>query len=276
MMQSRKGILLVILGAICFSGSGVLSKFTSWSALATAGFRCIPAGLLMALFRGGFRIRMTKGNWIGALGCSSTSILFIIANRMTTAANAIVLQYAMPAVVILLELVIYRRKPTKAQGITCLLVLSGVILCSAQSLGKGNLAGDMLALFTAFTYALVFFCNRLPDAKPTDYNFLGILLGIPFALFAIRDRVSLTAPDLLAQLAMGVCLSVGYTLVSRGLEQVSPLTGALTSNIEPVLNPLWVFLFLGEFPGWLSILGAVIVLGTVTVYTLRCQRTGSM
>lgn len=273
MNNNRKGVLLVTLAAISWSFSGVLSKYITWSGLSIAGVRAIPAVFFMALMRGGFRVRLTGANLLGAFGCASTSIIFIVANKLTTSANAIVLQYAMPAVVILLVALVYRQKPGRLDVVTCVCVMLGVILCSVQSLSGGHIAGDLLALLTAFTYALVFFCNRLPGANSMDYNFLGLILCCPFALFALGDpNATFTVGNLLALLAMSVCLALGYFLVSLGLKAVSPVSAALTSNIEPVLNPIWTFLFLGEFPGWLSIAGAVVVLGTVTAYSILSTR----
>ena len=273
MNGKRKGVLLVTLAAAVWSFSGVLSKSVTWSGLSIAGARAIPAVLLMALMRGGFRVKLTGANLLGAFGCAGTSVIFIVANKLTTSANAIVLQYAMPAVVILLTWLVYRQKPRRLDVVTCALVLLGVILCSIQGMSGGHIAGDLLALFTAFTYALVFFCSRLPGVSSMDYNFMGLILCCPFALFALGDPgAAFTVSNVLGLLAMGVCLSLGYFLVSLGLKTVSPVSAALTSNIEPVLNPVWTFLFLGEFPGWLSIAGAVIVLSAVTVFSVLSER----
>lgn len=272
-MKDKKGILLVVLAALSWSVAGVLGKYTTWSPLATAGMRAIVAAIIMAIVRGGIKIKITKGNLLGAFGCAATSILFIIANKLTTSANAIVLQYAMTAVVILLNWLVYRQKPTKRDAFTCVCVITGVALCSADELSGGGMLGNLLAIITAFTFALVFFCSRMPDANATDYNFLGILLCTPFVLFAFGDAgATLTTSNILAQLGMGLGLSGGYIFISKGMKTVSPLSAAITSNIEPVLNPLWVFIFLGEAPGILAIVGAVIVLGTVTWYSLPARR----
>lgn len=266
---SRKGTLLVTLSAILWSFAGVLGKYVTWSGFSLAGARAFLAVLMMAAVRRSFRIRWTRANLLGAFGCAGTSVFYMVANKLTSSANAIVLQYAMPVVVILLCWLIYHQKPTPRDAITCVFVLIGVILCSAQSLSGGNIVGDLIALGTAFTYALVFFCSGMKNATPMDYNFLGLILCVPCAIYIPFDPgATFTTGNLLGILGMSVCLFGGYTLISLGMKTVSPVSAALTSNIEPVLNPLWVFLFLGQFPGWLTIAGAAVVLGTVTVYTL--------
>lgn len=272
-MKKHMGTILVILGAISFSGAGVLGKYTSWSALPTAGMRAIVAAVIMAVARGGVRVKLTRGNLLGAFGCAATSIVFVMANKLTTAANAIVLQYAMPAVVILFCWIFYGQRPGRRDIVCALCVLAGVIMCSADKMGGGSMIGNLLAIGTAFTYALVFFCSHMPDADAESYNFLGIALCTPCILFAINDPgASFTTGNVLALTGMGLCLAGGYILISRGMKTVSPISAAITANIEPVLNPMWVFIFLGEAPGMLAIIGSILVLGTVTVYSLPARR----
>jgi len=268
-MNEKKGTLLVALAAISWSVAGVLGKYTTWTPLATAGMRALIAACVMALARGGVRVNLTRGNLLGAFGCAATSIIFVIANKLTTAANAIVLQYAMPAVVILLCWIFYHQKPSRRDAITCVCVLTGVIFCSLDDLSTDGMLGNLLAISTAFTFALVFFCSRLPDANAVDYNFLGLVLATPCLFFAFgSEECTFTLSNMLALLGMGVGLAGGYILISKGMKIVSPLSAAITSNIEPVLNPIWVFVFLGEAPGAMAVIGAVIVLTTVTIYSL--------
>jgi len=268
-MNQKKGTLLVVLAALSWSVAGVLGKYTTWSPLATAGFRSIIATIIMAIVRGGIKVNLTKANLLGAFGCTATSIIFVMANKLTTAANAIVLQYAMTAVIILFNWLIYRQKPTRRDAITALFVIIGVVLCSADDLSGGSMLGNFLAIVTAFTFALVFFCSKLPGASATDYNFLGLALGMPCILFAINDPgATFTVSNILALTGMGLGLAGGYIFISYGMKYATPLSAAITANIEPVLNPIWVFIFLGEAPGVTAILGAIVVLTTVTIYSI--------
>lgn len=273
-MQKKTGPLFVALAATFWSGAGVLGKNATWAPLSTTGARAIVALLIMALFRGGFRVRLSKGNLLGALGVSVTSILFMAANKLTTAANAIVLQYAMPVFVILLVFLIYRQKPVRRDIVTTVFVLAGVFLCSADSFGGGNLLGDALALLSGFTYSFVFLCARMKDTDPREYAFLGIAFCTPLSLFAITDPgATFTLENALTFLGLGICLAGGYLLIAVGMRTTSPMAAAIAANIEPVLNPLWVFLFLGEKPGPLAVAGAVLVLLTVTVYSVTARDT---
>ena len=175
----------------------------------------------------------------------------------------------MTAVVILLNWLVYHKKPSARDTITAVLVITGVVLCSADDLSGGSMLGNLLAIVTAFTFALVFFCSKLPGANATDYNFIGLALCTPCILFAFNDPgATFTPGNILALLGMGLGLAGGYGFISKGMKYATPLSAAITANIEPVLNPIWVFIFLGEAPGLTAILGAIIVLTTVTLYAL--------
>lgn len=271
-MRKNTGPLFVALAAACWSGAGVFGKSVTWSPLATTGMRAIIAALVMVLFRRGFRVRLSRGNLLGALCVSVTSILFMAANKLTTAANAIVLQYAMPVFVILLVWLIYHQKPVRRDVVTTVFVLAGVFLCSADSIGGGNLLGDALALLSGFTYSFVFLCARMKDTDPREYALLGVSLCMPLSLFAIGDPgATFTLSNALAFHGLGLCLAGGYLFIAVGMRHTSPMTAAIASNIEPVLNPIWVFLFLGEKPGPLAVAGAALVLLTVTVYSVTAR-----
>ena len=275
MNARRIGALHVALGAICWSFAGVLGKSLPWNAVTTNGARSLVAALLLALARRTPKVKVTKGTLLGALGVALTGVLFMAANKLTSAANAIVLQYAMPVFVIGFSWLFLGQKPGRRQLIIAGLILLGVILCSWDGLSGGSPLGDLLALLSAVTFAMVFFCARLPGADPQDYSYLGVLFCVPCLLYGFFDPgMTLEPIHLLLAAGMGFCLAGGYYFVSLSMSRVEPITAALLSNLEPILNPVWVFLFLGEAPGALSVVGAAIVLTTATVYALMpAERT---
>lgn len=271
MSKQKIGALEVFLAALCWSFAGVFCKWLPWSSFTIIGMRSITAALVLGLSRKSFKTRLSRGNWLGALGMSATSVLFLSATKLTSSANAIVLQYAAPAVVIALCWIVFGQKPSGRDILVAALVLCGVVLCSWKGLseGGGRLLGDILGILSALTYSLVFFCAKLKDANALDYNYLGALLCLPFSLYAFFDpNMTMKFTHLLAIAAMGLCLAGGYYFISRSLTRVSPITSALLANLEPVLNPIWVFLFLGEDPGRMSVIGSAVVILTVTVYSL--------
>lgn len=268
------GALCIILGCLAWSFAGVLSKWTPWGAYSIIGARSLFTVMVFAAKRRIIKPSFSRGNWIGAFGVAATSALFIIANKMTSAANAIVLQYAMPVVVILGYWIFQGKKPSLLDAGTGLLVLLGVALCFMGGFRRGALLGDALALLSAFTFALVFFAARMEDADTTEYAYLGNLLGSLFLIALPFDPGFTLAPGALISVTlMGVCLSLGYLLFSSGMKAgVHPVTASILANVEPVMNPFWAFVFLGENPGALSLFGAALVLFSVSAYSLFKSR----
>ncbi len=275
MSKSRLGALQVALAAVSWSFAGVFSKSLPWNAFTTNGMRSLIAALLLALARGTPKVKLTKGTLLGAAGVAATSVLYMAATKLTTSANAIVLQYAMPVFVILFSWIFYGQRPSAKHVVIAAFIMAGVVLCSWDGLRGGNPLGDALAILSAVTFALVFFCARLPGADPRDYSYVGMILCAPFALCAFSDPgMSADPVHWLIALGLGVCLAGGYFFISRSMNNVSPISAALLANLEPILNPIWVFLFVGERPDPLTILGAGIVLVTATIYSLLPMREG--
>ena len=269
MNKGRIGALQVALAAVFWSFAGVLSKSLPWSSFTMNGMRSLIAALLLALTRGTAKVKLTRGTLLGAVGVALTSMLYMAATKLTTSANAIVLQYAMPVFVIAFSWLFYGQRPSLKHLIIAAFIMLGVILCSWDGLSGGNLLGDGLAILSAVTFALVFFCARMPGADPRDYSYLGMVLCTPFAINAFFDPgVSANPAHWLIVLGLGICLAGGYFFISQSMSKVSPISAALLANLEPILNPIWVFYFVGEEPGTLTIIGAVIVLVTATVYSL--------
>ena len=266
----RIGALEVALAAISWSFAGVLSKSLPWGAITQNGFRSLVAAILLGLSRGGVKVKLSRGNVLGALGVALTGILFLFATKLTTAANAIVLQYAMPAFVILFCWLFYGQRPSRFSIVIAACIMLGVVLCSWDGLAGGNPLGDILAVLAGVSFALVFFCARMPGANSQDYSYLGMVLCAPLSLCAFFDpSMTLEPIHWLTALGLGVCLTGGYFFISKSMDRVSPVTAALLANLEPILNPLWVFLFVGEVPGPLTVVGAIVVLAAATVYAVR-------
>lgn len=278
MKKNHIGAMQVALGAISWSFAGVLGKWLPWNALTINGIRSLVAALLMGVSRRSFKVRMSKGTLLGALGVMLTSALYMAAIKLTTSANAIVLQYAAPAFVILFCWLFYGQKPALRSVVTAALIMLGVVLCFADRMGGGRLLGNVLALLAAVTFALVFFCARMSDTSPAEYSYLGLLLCVPSAAFGCFDPgMSADPRQWLAVIGLGACLFGGYYFVSAAMGKVSPVSAVLLSNLEPVLNPVWVALFLpqlGEIPGGMALLGSAIVLVTAGAYALTGDNPG--
>ena len=276
MSPKLKGSLLVALSGISWSFSGVLSKNLEWSALSKAGVRSVVAVLMFAWVRKGFRLRLTKSTLIGGLGVALTSLLYLTALNLTTAANAITLQYSMPVYVALFDFLLFGKKPSLKQ--LCILpplILGVALFCAGNSEGaelKYAHIGNLVALLSGVSFSVVFLASRLDREAATDYTYLGNLLTVltVFSLpFDSNVRLGFELPvlkDWLLVCLMGVSLGAGYILLALGLKTASPLRAAVLENLEPALNPVWVFLFIGERPDLTGILGCSIILLSVVLF----------
>ena len=271
--SNQKGPLLVFLAAVFYSIGGLCIKVIPWGGMAINGGRTAIALVVIGGYLLAIRHRPRLNRWVmlGALCVCSTNILFSVANKMTTAANAIVLQFTAPIFVMLLSALFFRRRPARLDLAACAVVLGGIVLCFADSLSGGGLAGDVLALLSGLTYAGVFLMNDMPDSDAISSVFWGdvisAVVGLPFV--ALETDFSLV--PMVSLLVLGVFqVAVAYILLTVGLKTTPAVTASLVSGIEPVLNPILVAVFYQEHMGALSLVGAaVVILGVVGYNVLR-------
>ena len=170
MTESRKGTFFVFLAAVFYSIGGLCIKVIPWSGMAINGGRTAIALVVI----GGYLIwtkhppRLNGWIFLGSLCVFGTNILFSVANKLTTAANVIVLQFTAPIIVILVSALVLHRKPTGLDLAACLVVFGGVAFFFADSLSMGGGLGNGLALLSGLTYAGVFILNELPDSDSTS------------------------------------------------------------------------------------------------------------
>ncbi len=270
-----KAILQIALACTIWSFAGVLSKKVPWNAISIVGFRSLIAVILIGISRRSFRPKLTRGTWIGAGAVLATAILFIFANKLTSAANAIVLQYAMPIFVILYFVIFRHKRPSRLELGTVMAAGVGILLCFWQGFQSGGMLGDLLSLASAVTYAVMFLAGQRDDCDTSSFTYLGALIGCALLLFMPFDPAIRANPLEWSMAAlMGVCLGLGYIFFSAGMKGgISPVSAAIVANVEPILNPTWCFLFLGEWPGGLTLSGAAIVLLVVFAYTFLSSRS---
>lgn len=278
----NKGPLFIFAAAVLWSFAGICSKFIPWGALSIACIRGLIAAATIGIVTKKWFFKPTTAVVLGAFSTAATSILFMMANKITTAANAIVLQYTAPAFVIILSALFLKIRPKRLEIMTVLITLSGISLFFIEHLGHGAILGDLLAVLSGLTFSLVFFVNRLPGANAMQASYLGFLLhGLLFPfMFFDRSLRTFELSVLLVMLAAGVFqLGMAYILFSKGIKTTSPVSASIIAMIEPILNPVWVFLLMGERPGALAITGAGVVIVTIAVYNIilvRQQKKSSL
>lgn len=271
MNKSLKGNIYVFISAVCFALGGVLIKSVPWSALSIQGARSafsafVIIGYMMLTKR---KFVFNKSVGLGSVSIFVMALTFVAATKLTTAANAIVLQFTEPIFIIFLMWIIYKKKPGKDAVIATVAIFIGVLCFFFESLSGGGMLGNILAIVSGFAYAWVFLIKKLPGANFESSllisNFLSLLVGIPF--YGKETESSWSIWLCIILLGIFQC-GFSYVFLSKGLDYVSPVAASLTSTIEPVLNPLLVALFYHEKIGIMAVIGALLVVGSATVYSV--------
>jgi len=217
------------------------------------------------------KLRFNRWIILGAVAVSCTNILFAIANKMTTAANAIVLQYTAPIFVIVLTALFMHKRPGRLDLAACAVVFGGVLCFFVESLSGGSLTGDMLALISGVSYAVVFMLNDLPGGDALSAAFFGHVISAVVGLPFVFQETQFGTTCVVSMLVLGVFqVGIAFICLGEGLKTTPAVTASLISGLEPVLNPVLVALF---YPGvdqigLVSLLGAAIVVGGVIGYNV--------
>lgn len=274
MTTQQKGILYTILSAVCFSTGGLLIKLNTWSSITICGLRSIWAFLIFLIYMIVTKhpVRFNGKVLIGVLANTLMSISFIMANKMTTAANAIILQFTLPIDIMLLMWIFAKKKPDKVSVISASISFLGILFFFLESLSTGGMAGNILAIASGFFYAIVFLIKKIPGAdfeSSALISFaLNFVIGIPFYL----QETNFGAVNVSTGILQGVVqIGLAYMFLNAALDKVPPVGASLLSMIEPILNPILVAVFYGETIGPVSLVGAVIVLSSALYY--NCAST---
>ena len=261
----------MLAAALLWSTGGLFIKWTKISGLELSFFRSFFAIFVVAFFtrREGFRL-----NRVTALASGLYAvllILFVLATKQTTAANAIFLQYTAPVYVLILEPLLYKEKFRLRDLLTVLICLGGMTLFFVGKLRPEDVEGNLMALASGFCFALYFLLLRHPKAREVNRassviygNTLAVLLTAPWGLAAISslDRFDLVSVIYLGVIQIGLSYLLFTTAMANG---VRSLDAGIVGYVEPVLNPVWVFLILGEKPSqWALLGGSIIILAVIT------------
>lgn len=270
MTTQRKAFIFLALAGVFWSSGGALIKYIDWHPMAIAGGRSIIAALLiwLILCRGKNALTFSKQQLLGGLACCGMLCFYVLATKLTTAANAVLLQYTAPVYVALLSGWLLAEKTTTRDWITIFFVFGGILFFFVDKVTSGGLLGNMCGVasgvsFAAFTISI----RNQRDGSPYGSILLGNLLTFLISLFFWQSSF-FTVANLTAITTLGaIQLALPYILYVSAVKHVKALDATLITSIEPILNPLWVFLFMGETPGFYAMVGGLIVISTLII---RC------
>jgi len=270
-----KAVGQLLFAALCWSLAGLLFKYVAWPALAVAAGRGIVAAGFLSLCCG----RKLHFTWtpvqIGAaLAYAACTVLFTLANKMTTAANAILLQFTAPVWVALFGAWLLGEPTRRSDWATIATVLVGLGLFLYDGLQLQNIAGQLVALASGVAFAAMTILMRKQKASsPLESIILGNVISFFIGLPALWTAPALPPVGWLALSLLGlVQLGLAYLFYSRALPHVTALEAVLIPIVEPILNPIWVMLVVGEKPSPLALAGGALVVGAVSLRAVHAIR----
>jgi len=275
--SALRGRLFVALAALLWSTGGLAIKLVPLPALGVVFWRSfVSAIFLVAVFRPS-RARWRHASISTSLVYALMILTFVSATKMTTAANAIFLQYTGPLYVLALAPFFLKERFRRADAAAVGVALAGMSLFFVGRLDPGALAGNIVAAISGVFFGLVILLLRRDaagDAIPSVIagNFVAAAIAFP----CVRGRLALDGRGILLVLFLGVVqLGISYVLFVRGLAVVPAAEASLLGMLEPMFNPLWAFLGLGERPSAWALLGGAIVLSAVAGRTVFGSRAGA-
>ena len=270
-MKQSKGIFCVLMAAVLFSIGGLCIKLVPWSPLAINGTRNLISAILIGIYLKvtHHKIVINPAVLFGAVCMAATTTLFTIANKLTTAANTIVLQFTAPVFVILLMWIFFKERPKRVDIIASVIVFIGIICFFIDGLSTGNMLGNVIAVLSGIGYAGVFMMNSFEKSDSLSSIFLGQSLSAVTCVWFVFGETDFGAAAIGGIVALGVFqLALAYIFMAKGLDEVPAVTASLTTAIEPILNPLLVAVFYHETVTPLSFAGAVIVIAAIVGYNV--------
>jgi len=285
----------VLAAAVLWSTGGLGIKSVDLPPLALAGWRgafALPVLAAMVVVRaraaGGLHVRTLAASrwvWLGAASYAVMVICFVAATKLTTAADAIFIQYTSPVYVALLSWPLLRERVTWREGVACLGVLVGMVLFFEEGLSASARLGNAVAVVSSFGAAGLPLALRAEQRRLAVREAwhaalvapsLAIVVGDVAAVMLCLPAMAQSAPDarslgLVALLGVGQ-IGLPYVLYALAMPRLTALEGSLLPTLEPILNPVWVALFQGEIPGRLAVIGGICVLGSVLFQAAAAPR----
>ncbi len=277
--RKQRAMLLMVITAIMWSIGGLFIKLVSWSPFLIAGIRSLISGGVMAGYmkHAGIRFKWNRYSCGAGIGLSFSATLFTIANKLTTAANAIVLQYTAPVFILILSALLFKQRLARREIAVVAITMIGMVLFFFDQLSPGNVLGNIFGILAGIFLALMFvMVGQGGDDDSTRMSgiliahCMTVVIGVPVGLLGTTGTTGL---EILYVVILGVFqLGIPYVLYAIASRDCSPLACSLIGMLEPLLNPVWVAIFVGEVPGLYALCGAVIIIATVSWWCVQENR----
>lgn len=270
----NKAVVFVLIAALLWSTNGLFIKIIDLGPLTIVGVRSIiAAAMMIAIYNKKLRFNWSFPQLAGAVMYSATVILFVSATKMTTAANVVFLHYTAPVFTALFGAWILKEKVSRLDWAILLVVLAGMALFFVDDFVIIGLWGNIMAIISAVTFALmILFLRSQKNGSTLETIILGnIITALICSFFVIQEPPSTN--DWLPLIYMGTLqIGLSFIMYCSAIRYIAALDAVLIQTIEPLLNPIWVFIIIGETPGYWAIAGGVVVLSAVTLRNIYINR----
>jgi drug/metabolite transporter (DMT)-like permease len=265
---------------VLWSTGGLFIKWTQLSGLELSFGRSLLAAIAVAIFTRREGFGLNKVTALASILYSALLLLFVLATKETTAANAIFLQYTAPVYLLIFEPLFYKEKFRSTDLIVVIACVAGMSLFFVGKLRPQDVTGNLLALAAGFCFACYFLLLRHSTSRAVNRassvvygNLLLALIAAPAGLKAIPH---MTLHDALSVVYLGVVqIGLAYTLFTVAMARgVRSLDAGIVGYIEPLLNPIWVFAVLHERPSEWALIGGGIIVAAVVCHLLMEARRG--
>ena len=262
-MSRNRAIFEMLLCAALWSIAGIFIKLIPWNSIVIAGIRSLIAGAVMFVYMRYKRIGFTadRRSMLGGLALCCTLTCFVAANKLTTAANSIVLQFTAPMFIVVFSVLFLKKKFSRSDIFAVVLTMLGISLFFFDQLTPGHLLGNCVAIVAGMAFAGYYM--SLEGASESE-RMSAILMAHGLTFCVSIPFIALEPPELGA--APVICIFILGVVLGRASGSCPPLACSLLGAVEPLLNPVWVFIFDGEAPGMWALIGGVVVVVTITVW----------
>ena len=265
-MNKSSSYAILIIAALMWSMGGLFIKLVNLNPMVITGIRSLGAAAVLLIY-----IKKPKFYWnryflAGILAYSMMVILYVLSMRLTTAANAIFLEFTAPIYVVAFSYFLLNERINRFDIFAMVIIFLGMGLFFMDELSFYGFWGNILALLAGVCLALVTVLIRKEKESAFEIVFFGNALTTIICLpFIIQGFSSTTQVDWFIIFGLGIFqLGIPYLLYTTALKYVSALDAILVGMLEPVFNPIWVYIFVGEAMGeWAFIGAALVIIGTL-------------
>lgn len=265
------GRILIICTALLWGLAGVCVKSIPWNSMSIMASRCGIGIIMLGINKKSFRLHFNKKTLAGSVMMSLTGLLYMMSIKLTTAATAIVLQYIAPILVFLYSVIFQKQKAKLREALIVLAVFGGCVLSFADGLDPTHVLGNVLGLLSGVTFAgqIIIFSDTKTNSSEGMYlsNVISFIVCLPFMFF--DKALSFDPKAIFWVLILGIFqYGLANICYARGCQKINKIETSLLLTIEPIFNPIPVWIVTGEKMGPLALIGFFIVIISVTLYGL--------